>query len=41
MLFNISMLSFLSMELLVPKPKENHLCWDKRTLVALAGETEG
>lgn len=35
------MLYFLSMELLMPKPKKNQLRWDTRTLVALAGEAEG
>lgn len=41
MLFNILMIYFLSMECLMPKPKKNQLCCDKRTLVALAGEAKG
>lgn len=34
------MLYFLSMEILMPKNKKNWLYWDKRTLVALAGDAE-
>lgn len=41
MLLNILMIYFLSMELLVPKPKKNQLCCNKRTLVALAEEAKG
>lgn len=40
MLVNILMTYFLSMELLMPKPRKNQLCCDKGTLVALAGEAK-
>lgn len=35
------MIYFLSMELLMPKPKKKQLFYDKRTLLALAGEPRG
>lgn len=41
MVLNILMIYFLSIELLMPKPKKNQLCCDKRTLVALVGEAKG
>lgn len=41
MLLNLLIIYFLSIELLMPKPKKKQLRCDKRTLVALAGEAKG